>query len=221
VFKLTQVKNNYSEWNLDADWLRIIGDVHGKVNKYANLCQTCPTIQVGDLGVGFPGDPINWEFMRGNQDMFIRGNHDNPEVCKRMDGYLGDFGTIKTPLGLIFYVSGANSIDSASRSEWIDWWREEELSIGEAYELIERYEEVADDVWMVISHDCPDLIRRELYQWGNASLTNTVLEEMLRIKTPKEWIFGHHHRDLAIVRRGCKFLCLDELHTIDIKLKEN
>lgn len=60
-----------------------IGDVHGKFNKYIDILKNNNyniSIQVGDFGIGFAD--IEYPTELGSNNFFIRGNHDNPHVCK-------------------------------------------------------------------------------------------------------------------------------------------
>lgn len=111
----------------------LLGDIHGDFGFYFQwLSQKDPndiTIQLGDLGLGFY-DKYDKQYEEGIKKYpnarFLRGNHDSPEVCKKQDAYLGDFGVFKDK---IFFISGAWSIDYDCRTPGKDWWRDEEISI--------------------------------------------------------------------------------------------
>ena len=68
-----------------------IGDVHGKFGPYKRICKEYrDTIQVGDMGVGFIDRYTNRSYsnpphyaMKAGNHRFIRGNHDNPGVCRK------------------------------------------------------------------------------------------------------------------------------------------
>ena len=98
--------------------LTFLGDVHGKFNQipYHQL-GTGLTVCVGDLGIGFPNQdpPVIPAHFR-----FIRGNHDNPEVCRQHPNYLGEYGFLQNPD--LFFVGGADSIDKSHRTPGGDWW---------------------------------------------------------------------------------------------------
>ena len=74
--------------------IKFIGDVHGKYGRYETILKNSdlPTIQVGDMGVGFfhrdyegtlrPFANPPYDKMVAGNHRFIRGNHDNPYVCR-------------------------------------------------------------------------------------------------------------------------------------------
>lgn len=76
--------------------IRFIGDVHGNWKRYKKIINDCDTsIQVGDFGVGFISKITEqvhsnppYDHMKRGDHRFIRGNHDNPNVCKSIhSGY--------------------------------------------------------------------------------------------------------------------------------------
>lgn len=90
----------------------LIGDVHGKFDRYGEILTGLPcSIQLGDMGIGFGLDDL---FPKADptKHRFLRGNHDNPELCRRHPNYLGDFGF---EFG-IFFISGAFSVDRHLRT---------------------------------------------------------------------------------------------------------
>jgi hypothetical protein len=102
--------------------IRFIGDVHGRFGQYRRMLKGSPhpTIQVGDMGVGFRRWPHGeadqnppYDVMAGGGHRFIRGNHDNPGVCARDTQHVPD-GTIE---GNVMFVGGALSIDKEYRHE--------------------------------------------------------------------------------------------------------
>jgi hypothetical protein len=136
----------------------IIGDVHCKYDKYNQLVSRldAPSVQLGDMGIGFPlkddEDPLSmppWAY-------FFAGNHDNPDEAALHPQYLGKFGMRNVGDVPFFFVSGACSIDQYSRTEGVDWWRNEELSYAELQWALESYIDAKPDI--MITHDCPDFI---------------------------------------------------------------
>lgn len=71
----------------------VIGDVHGKIHQYLELLNSLPdeeaTFQLGDMGLGFKG--VNLPKLE-ERHRFIRGNHDDPAMCKEHPNYAGEFG---------------------------------------------------------------------------------------------------------------------------------
>lgn len=208
---------------------RIIGDIHGKFNDYSTstLLDCDRSIQVGDFGIGFAGD--YWhdkvaEFQIDNPGhRFIRGNHDNPTKCKTMPGYIND-GIIEND---VMFIGGAWSIDQAWRTEGVDWWADEELSIMELNRLIDVYDAVRPRV--MITHDAPTDVTYQMFvQSGlaigghNAKKINTrtgqALQTMFDIHQPDSWYFGHWHVTMQSLFGRTMFHCLGELDYVDIEL---
>ncbi|CAN5709389.1 hypothetical protein BH09VER1_BH09VER1_44130 [soil metagenome] len=197
----------------------VLGDIHaawGQVKKAVYRYPDIPIRSVGDMGFGFPYEkrakgrwvpdlakcdpaefPANFKF--------IRGNHDSPEGCRAHPNYLGDYG-VDAETGLFFY-SGAMSSDSARRTAGIDWWAEEELSMAEASRAITLYEQTKPAI--VLSHDCPALLRHYLvsHHQADQSRTAQALDAMLEIHAPALWIFGHHHKVWQKKIGGTLFVC--------------
>jgi hypothetical protein len=198
-----------------------IGDVHGKFDRYKNIIKSVPnTIQVGDMGVGFRrlGGPYDGEFstnppydrmVEGNH-RFIRGNHDNPSVCKRHTQYIAD-GAVE---GDMMFIGGAFSIDKAYRTENYNWWAEEELSYVELDELVTKYLDTKPRV--MVTHECPDSIADLLcdgFKLDLPSRTRSAFDSMWAGHKPEVWVFGHWHFSFDQVIMGTRFKCLNELET--------
>lgn len=206
--------------------IRLIGDVHGYYQRYKKIIkQVDNSIQLGDMGVGFKAlrqgevkylkNPPFDAMSKGNH-LFIRGNHDNPEVCKKHKYWIPD-GTYL--YDKIFCVGGAKSIDRVFRTEGWDWWPEEELSYEELDKIIQKYIEIKPDY--VVSHECPNSIANEILQAFNrskiedGSRTRQALEVMFYHHKPKRWWFGHWHESLEFKSGGTQFRCLNELEYED------
>jgi hypothetical protein len=214
--------------------VRFIGDVHGKFNQYTNIIKNVDcSRQVGDFGVGF----FKWDFHENEKvpyanppyntiskanHKFIRGNHDNPDVCKRMDYWLSDGYIERLGEHKVMYVGGALSIDKAFRTEGLDWWSDEELSYIRLQEIIDLYAIEKPDV--MVSHDCPDDIALIMEHYSGRkkldihSRTRVAFDEMLKIHRPKIWVYGHWHFSFDHVLDGTRFICLNELEFKDLEL---
>jgi predicted phosphodiesterase len=212
---------------------RIIGDIHGRVNDYKVYAIDNfegPTIQIGDLGVGF-GQSDYWHesidayHMEGNR-RFIRGNHDNPFVCKTMKSWIPD-GTIEND---VMFIGGAWSIDNPcappgwyKRTAGYDWWPEEENSDEEFERMYEEYKRVKPRV--MITHDCPARISYEMF-WGSGFLKGPVypnrtgewLDRFFEAHQPEFHFFGHWHKTMTYKSGNTTFMCLGELDFVDVEL---
>lgn len=208
--------------------LRIIGDVHGKFRRYRELIRDVPfSIQAGDMGVGFRayrGGELAWltnppfDSMSEGRHLFIRGNHDNPEVCAKHKYWIPD-GTM---VDGVYCLGGAVSIDRAWRTEGLDWWPDEECSYEALERMIDDYAAIKPEV--VITHDFPQSIADEILAAFNmrkiedGSRTRVALERMLHKHQPREWYFGHWHQSLSVKRGRTLFTCLAELEHVDAEL---
>jgi hypothetical protein len=206
--------------------VRFIGDVHGRWRAYKRAIRNVPfSIQVGDMGVGFhsyrygevwPASNPPFDSMSKGRHLFIRGNHDNPDVCKRRKYWIPDGTMIEN----IFCLGGAVSLDRTFRTEGMDWWRDEELSAGELEVQVSRYAALKPEV--VCTHECPDSVASEVmaaYRTGridDGSRTRKALEHMLQLHQPRLWVFGHWHTPISFARRQTAFRCLGELECIDV-----
>lgn len=212
---------------------RLIGDIHGAVNDYKAYSIgnfDGPTIQVGDFGIGF-GQSDYWhesvnDFHSDGTHRFIRGNHDNPAVCKEMTGWIRD-GKIEND---VMFVGGAWSIDNPDappgwyqRTEGVDWWPEEECSMQQFQHFIDVYATVKPRV--MITHDCPQCISHEMF-FNSGFLTGPeyrtrtaqALEAMLNIHQPDEWYFGHWHKTMQYQYGRTMFHCIGILDYVDVEL---
>jgi predicted phosphodiesterase len=193
--------------------MRFIGDTHAKFDKYQDIVNGCESsIQVGDFGAGFAEIPD-----LGNSHRFIRGNHDNPSICRNHPNWIPD-GTVE---GRMFFLGGGYSIDHARRVEGVDYWSDEQLTSSELYTALQIYEQSDCDI--VITHECPSEIAPLVFNKNRdriirPSRTSQALSAILEIRKPKLWIFGHWHTPVDEEIDGTRFICLAELAYIDIDI---
>jgi predicted phosphodiesterase len=191
--------------------MRFIGDTHGKFDRYEAIAKEADaSIQVGDFGMGFRDAPAMSDAHR-----FIRGNHDNPALCRQSPNWIPD-ATVERRM---FFLGGGYSLDRFERIEGRDWWADEELDMGELYAAMDIYQESSADI--VITHECPSDIAPFLFsdrkmRLNNPSRTSQALSSILWIRRPTLWIFGHWHIPVDREIDGCRFICLSELQHIDI-----
>lgn len=203
----------------------LIGDVHGLFYDYKQLIESygwTETIQLGDFGIGFP-DTQNVKLEIFGSHRFIRGNHDNPEVCVNHSNYLGDYGCLNGSYNggncsKLFYMSGAWSIDYRWRTPGLDWWPGEQLVQADINNAIKLYKKEFPNI--VISHDCPTMILEKFHpRMVIPTRTSQAFDEMLLFHKPQFWIFAHHHISWRQKISGTWFICLDELEYLDIGQK--
>lgn len=189
-----------------------IGDIHGNtsiVTKYGYRYRDHKIVQVGDMGIGFgknkpPQLPPNCSF--------IRGNHDNPEVCKLSPHYIEDGSITILPSGAkVMFIGGAYSVDKEYRTPGVDWWPEEELSYQELDKLIVRY--CQEKPGIMVTHDAPMTVLHEMFLKGShkptiKNRTSIAFDEMFSFRRPDYWIFGHWHETKNSTIMGTAFQCL-------------
>jgi hypothetical protein len=195
--------------------ITVIGDVHGKYERYHKIIrQTAKypyTIQLGDFG--FKYDTL--KNVDHTKHIILPGNHDNYYMCYRYPHFLDDFGYMVNFNGVdFFYYRGAYSIDRQYRTIGIDWWEDEQVSIDQFMKARALYREVKPD--LVITHDAPESIVPYLLSPGSRlyqNMTGWALNELFNIHQPKRWIFGHFHTSWRMTINGTDFRCLNELET--------
>jgi hypothetical protein len=192
----------------------VIGDVHGWTKSYQKFVQRLPegqrSVQIGDMGIGFRG--VGLQDMP-EQHKWFRGNHDNPEKCRKYKSYLGDYGYDKETG--IFWLAGAFSIDRGMRTMGVDYWIDEELGYAELEKAIHLFDSVRPR--FVLSHEAPSVASKTLlYSLVGAyfaekgacasSRTSEAMQVMLDKHQPEEWVFGHYHVKKSFNIPNCKTL---------------
>lgn len=128
---------------VDTDGLvRFIGDIHADGAAYAAaVAGVDESIQVGDLEIGIAREENvrKWPCQPGSGHRFIRGNHDNPSVCRNHPQFIESGAE-----GDMFFVNGAWSIDQDDREENKDWWPDEEHSQRDLDLLFEAWSNSLD-----------------------------------------------------------------------------
>lgn len=196
--------------------LKVIGDVHGKYKQYERLVHDHEdTIQVGDMGIGFRryphGEPCAnppYDKMRAHGARFIRGNHDNPGVCRGHKCYIPD-GHVEDDK---MFIGGAHSIDRDYRIEGYSWWPDEQLSGAEFSTIIDVY--LAAKPRVMITHDAPLSVVKRIHASHHRfddTRTQQALQMMFEMHQPDLWVHGHHHVSFDHVVEGTRFVCLAEL----------
>jgi len=201
--------------------ITILSDVHGKKRRLNEVIRQTKRheyiVQLGDLDFNY--DHLN--SVDPNNFKVIGGNHDNYDTIANMPHYLGDFGYSSLNGIDFFFIRGAYSIDRAYRTVGINWWDKEQLTIDQFDECFKLYAEIKPDI--IISHDCPEFLTRELIPLGAPvyhNCTSWALGEIYKIHQPKQWFFGHYHISWENQVGNTLFKCLNELETYILK-KDN
>jgi hypothetical protein len=198
--------------------LFVIGDIHGHIPEYLKLLASLPpgsrSIALGDMYLGRPG--VNLPELPP-EHKFIRGNHDDPKLCREHPNYLGDFGYL--PDDHIFFLSGAFTVSAPVLQNSAYWYKDEELSAEELETAIAIYREMNPQ--LLLSHEGPSDIVAEML--GNVqgsyheakracvkSRTAVALQRMIEAHAPPNQIFAHHHRRWIAKRGPTTFRCLKE-----------
>lgn len=189
-----------------------IGDIHAQWGRYNKIIRSLsgPSLQVGDFGIGFEHEAdemYDIDLMRRGHHYFGRGNHDNLEMCKNTPMYMPD-GSI-TEDG-VFWVGGAMSADKQHRIEGKDWWRNEELSMGDIYDIMNKYDVSGTDI--LAAHCAPDMLTshfpKDAINRVDTSRTRQALDSLIEIRKPKVFVCGHEHFSFDHVIDGIRFVII-------------
>jgi len=118
------------------------------------------------------------------------------------------------------FVGGALSADRRWRTEGLDWWPDEELSILELDRLIDVYAGAGPRI--MVTHDCPEFLDQTMVEASGRdkslapSRARQPFAAMFCRHRPQHWVFGHWHHTLRVPWSGCTFTCLGELDCLEI-----
>ena len=193
-----------------------IGDAHGKYDRYVEIAgKRDYTVQIGDLGFRYGClDSLDPE-----RHKLVAGNHDNYDTISNYPHYLGDCGFHTLGGTEFFFLRGAYSVDRDSRTIGVDWWSQEEIPIEMFLEIRGEYRERKPRI--VLTHTCPERMSPHFLEPRNAhrvhvTKTGFMLDELFNSHKPELWVFGHFHVSRSVTEDGTKFVCLNELETLDI-----
>lgn len=165
---------------------------------------------------------LDWYNSKNFTTIFIDGNHENfnaldqYEICNfhgakchkiRNSVYHILRGEILKIDNLkILCMGGAISTDKESRKRDISWWEQEEPNYSEWTKAFNNI----DKANIIISHDGPYSILKEIKKDVEKNSVNMAFEEMLKeiYKNKiniKGWYIGHHHTDKCLKMRNVNF----------------
>jgi predicted phosphodiesterase len=219
----------------------IVGDVHGKVDQFWELClnhwgdrPADQIIQLGDVGFKTSYDKLIKLYKSSHKHRgkltIVPGNHDDysryyPVVNSASWKYTGgikmhDWNSWAVNSGEeltdFFSLRGANSIDKHFRTEGKDWFVTEELSYSQLGKAVDNY--IHESPKVMFSHTCPSLVKKQLFGYSESSRTEQALQVMFEKHQPEYWFFGHFHFHRDEVINGTRFICLAELQTYELDL---
>lgn len=210
---INQIDSKESEtkpklYNALSTGFLLIGDVHEKVNEYWKIVNQTNkfSIQVGDFGLKTSHE---W-FLKNidcSQHKINFGNHDDHTFLHKPHS-LSDFSIGNEYMS----VRGAYSYDKAYRIENVDWWKNEELNYAEMQNVVDHY--IHNKPKLMITHDCPLIVKQHLFGITDKSMTSNGLQMMFENHQPDIWVFGHHHKSKDVLINGTRFVCLSELETM-------
>jgi hypothetical protein len=204
--------------------LFLIGDIHGRIDEYLELLASLPpgsrSIALGDMYLGRPGVHLP-ELLP--EDKFLRGNHDDPALCRAHPNYLGDYGYL--PDDDLFFVSGAQTASWRVLGNSKYWYKDEEMSDSDLNDAIGLYKDTRPKI--VISHAAPSEGAKEILKDLNGSYflnkrgdlesrTSRALQEMFEAHQPSAWHFGHFHINREFLIRETEFRCLAEMAAFEV-----
>ena len=106
-------------------------------------------------------------------------------------------------------IGGAKSIDKAHRTEFIDWWSQEEMCFSEQQHVLNKLDEYNWEVDYVLSHAAPRTILRDIFpnepQLTGTSNTEKFLAHIHQYLSFKQWYFGHYHLDRDLGKYHCLY----------------
>lgn len=195
----------------------VIGDIHCKtaeykaiINRYVDEYKIDDSVQLGDYGFAAEHE-WHLQYIDWHRHKVLFGNHDDYTFLDKPHS-LGNWHVEDNKM---MFIRGAFSIDRRHRIEGRNWWQEEEMSAAQFNDCFDIYCKVRPEI--VISHDCPDSVRRKLFGIYDKTATSFALQMMLNEHRPKLWVFGHHHQSRTEVIGLTTFVCLDELEPFIIE----
>ncbi|NLY03299.1 MAG: hypothetical protein GXZ15_00400 [Campylobacter sp.] len=111
----------------------------------------------------------------------------------------------------ILTFGGAMSMDKEDRELNVSWWEAEIPSDKEMQYCLRNLENFLDkgaEIDIVLTHTAPKFIVKMLGFNDELDPVPFFLNKIFDIAKPKEWFFGHFHKDINLKEKGSKFNCL-------------
>jgi hypothetical protein len=208
----------------------VTGDTHRKIdNRFSEKPLTKLTekdylIILGDFGgIWYENDEINNLFLsyfekQKYTTLFIDGNHENHKKLNDFPVEIWNGGKIHKIKNNIFHLmrgqifnidgykiftfGGAYSIDKHMRTEFIDWWKEEEGNYEEMNEAFDNLEKENNQVDFILTHAGPANKLKNFFNYFGMKFTSSSTEKFLdeinnKVKF-QHWFCGHYHENVNL-----------------------
>ena len=203
----------------------ITGDTHRQIDnrflQLENLTKNDYLIILGDFGGIWNGnDKYFMPFLKKQNYniLFIDGNHENHKILNEYSVKMWNGGKIHKiedniihlMRGQIFNIDnlsfftfgGAYSVDKNIRTEFIDWWKEEEGNYDEMNEGLDNLSKYNNKVDYILTHAGPKTPIENYFKClnknFNGSLTESYLDEIYNSVDYKHWYCGHYHENTQL-----------------------
>lgn len=223
----------------NSESIMFIGDTHGDLPSTVMALRVAydagikDVIQLGDWGFRFATNTgrivdqvgaLNNFLVEFNIHMrWCHGNHDIIPWVKQLPPtrsnvasnitymHSGSFHEYASGIKVVF-VGGATSIDYRSRTEYVSWWADEQVSLFDLNKAVEHKDANVD---VVASHDGPLLLKPPLgnptidYRTAdNQKLMRWIVSEL----APKLVIHGHWHLRENYRYKNIPIIALNHVH---------
>ena len=207
----------------------VTGDTHRKIdNRFSEKPLTKLTekdylIVLGDFGGVWYDDESDNLFLsyfekQKYTTLFIDGNHENHKKLNNFPVEIWNGGKIHKIKNNIFHLmrgqifnidgykiftfGGAYSIDKHMRTEFIDWWKEEEGNYEEMNEAFDNLEKENNQVDFIFTHAGPASKLKNFFNYFGMNFTSSSTEKFLdeinnKVKF-QHWYCGHYHENVNL-----------------------
>lgn len=207
----------------------VTGDTHRKIdNRFSEKPLTKLTekdylIILGDFGGVWYDDESDNLFLsyfekQKYTTLFIDGNHENHKKLNDFPVEIWNGGKVHKIKNNIFHLmrgqifnidgykiftfGGAYSIDKHLRTEFIDWWKEEEGNYEEMNEAFDNLEKENNQVDFILTHAGPASKLKNFFNYFGMNFTSSstekFLDEINNKVNYKHWFCGHYHENVNL-----------------------